>query len=79
MGELIVQNVQYVCLQVDNGRDVFVIYPAGQFWRIDFLVLHGNEEAGLCEGHCFELVFDVRFPGEVQVHVVDSEVQGGPF
>lgn len=57
---------------------VAMIDPLAQLRRVYFLILHGDEEASLRHCHCLELVSEVKDAREVEVHIMDCQVGGGP-
>jgi hypothetical protein len=77
MRKLKIKCAQYICLQANDIVLVAVVDPVAELGRVDFLVFHGYEEAGLRDCHSFELIAEGVDAGEVEVHVVDGEVGGG--
>lgn len=56
-----------------------VVDPLSEIRGVDFLVLHGNEEAGLGSGNSFHLVSQKWIFVQVVIEVEDREVESSPF
>lgn len=78
VGQLEIERPQHLSLEPDDLCLLPVVDPISQVGRVYFLVLHGNEEAGLRHRYHFNLIFEGISAGKVEIHVVDCQEERAP-
>lgn len=78
VGQLEIKRLQHLSLQSNDLALLPVIDPISQIGRVYFLVLHGDEEAGLRHRYHFNLIFECINARKVQIHVLHCQEEGAP-